>query len=75
MADTKTSRKVEGPVERKLRGIVATHRAASGKSGTIDMKGAVQAAIVCVEGFFPRGKRYSAGRGRVTARPLREQPV
>jgi hypothetical protein len=56
MADTKTSLKVEGPRARKLREMVAAHRAVSKKSGTIDMKSAVQAAITCVEGFFPEAK-------------------
>lgn len=56
MADAKTSLKVEGPRTRKMREIVAAHRALSTKSGKIDMKGAVQSAFAFIEGFFPDAK-------------------
>ena len=45
-----------GPRARELREASAAHRAVSKKSGTVDMKGAVQAVIACVEDFFPEAK-------------------
>ncbi len=56
MNGAKTSRKLEGPVSRALREKVAAHRAASDKTGTIDMKGAVQVAIAFAKDMFPQAK-------------------
>lgn len=56
MNGTKTSRKVDGPVSRKSREVLSAFDSASKKLGAIDMKGAVQAAITHVEGFFPEAK-------------------
>lgn len=56
MAETKTGRKLEGPIQRKLRETAIAHRAVSTKSGTIDMKGAVQAAFAFTKDMFPQAK-------------------
>jgi hypothetical protein len=56
MADTKTSQKLVGPAERKLRETATAHRAVSTKPGKIDMKGAVQAAIAFAKDMFPQAK-------------------
>ena len=53
MNETKTNRKLEGPVVRKLKETVVAHRAVSTKSGKIDMKGAVQSAFAFAKEMFP----------------------
>jgi len=56
MADTRASRTMEGPRTRELRKIVAANRSVSKKSGTVDMKDAVQAAIEFVKEYFSGAK-------------------
>jgi hypothetical protein len=56
MNGVKTGKNFEGSRVRELREISAAHRGGAKKSGTIDMKGAVQSAFAFTKDMFPQAK-------------------